>query len=224
MERPATFPALARPLLQPILERLGPQECRRRLWHYFPGVLALLLTAVPHQEPVRMWVLVTGVVGGILIPAIIAMRMNFGFRRHPEEDTRSCILGFAIPLSILGLLLPAHTEVVLATASILSFGDGSATLFGLLRRGERLPWNRRKSWAGLVAFNVVGIVMTTIIYSIQATPAVPLVSVLACVGPAVLLCSLIETLPLPVSDNITVGFSAGLLMLLMQTLVVGWVA
>jgi dolichol kinase len=205
-----------------LVTRLGAQEFRRRLWHFLPGVLALILTAVPHYDPIRLSSILLLLVVGIALPTLLALRNHCGYCRHPEEDGLPGVLGFTIPLSLLTLLCRAHPEIPLAATAILSFGDGSATLTGLLTRGPRVFWNRRKSVAGSLAFLVVGTTMATLIYWLEASPQIRLETVLLCVAPAVAVCAFVESLPLRINDNISVGFGSGLVLMLMQTLLIGW--
>lgn len=202
--------------------RIGAQELRRRMWHFFPGVLAFAIQMIPHRDPVRYPVMLLIVALGIVLPAYVAIRSHRYFRRHPEEDFAPPILGYALPLAVLCLLFPGHLELPLAVATIIAFGDGSATLVGLLTRGKRLPWNPRKTWLGAGAFLVFGTLLATTIYLREATPAVAPATAFLCVAPVVFVCAVMETLPLRWNDNLTVGTTAGLLLIVTQTLVVGW--
>src|ERR1700736_2834528 len=38
-----------------VVERLGPAEIRRRLWHMLPGVLPVLFWLLPHTHPLSMF-------------------------------------------------------------------------------------------------------------------------------------------------------------------------
>lgn len=198
------------------------QEMRRRLWHFFPGVLAFTLPVIPHMETVRLWVMLVIVAFGIILPALAAIRYQRAYCRSLDEDIAPSIFGYVIPLTLLCLMCRSNLEIPLAVAAIISFGDGCATLVGILTRGPRVPWNARKSWAGLVSFMVMGSLMATAIYWAEANPHVPLTTALLVVAPVVMICGLVETLPLKLNDNLTVGFTAAALLLVQQTLIVGW--
>jgi dolichol kinase len=213
--RSATIPRTER-------RRISAQELRRRLWHFSPGLMAFAIQAIPHRDPVRFWMMLVIVPLGILLPGLAAMRFQRAYRRHPEEDVSPSLLGYVVPLSILCLLFRGHLEIPLAVTAIIAFGDGTATLVGLLTRGPRIPWNQRKSWAGTVSFMLAGFIAASMIYWIEATPSIPLPTVALCLAPVVATCALVETLPLQVNDNITVGLSASILLLISQTLIVGW--
>jgi len=105
---------------------------------------------------------------------------------------------------------------------IIALGDGSATVAGLILRGRRLPWNQAKSWVGLAAFLVCGGSVATLAYWCEARPGVSPLLALACVMPAVLAAALAESLPLRMNDNIRVGVTGSLAILMTQSVFVGW--
>jgi uncharacterized protein (TIGR00297 family) len=69
------------------------------------------------------------------------------------------------PAAVLGLIVVFHRRLELAAATwgLLAFGDGMATVAGVLLGGPRLPWNRDKSWAGFVAFVLYGTVFAALL-------------------------------------------------------------
>jgi len=207
--------------LPPVSYGLGAQETRRRLWHFLPGLIALMLPLIPHQEVVRLWVMLIIVAFGIIVPAMLAIRYQHVYTRHQSEDIAPSIFGYVIPLTVLALLFRGTLEIPLAVAAIISFGDGSATLCGLLTRSQRLPWNPKKSVAGLAAFLVMGTLFATFLYWVEASPAVAPWTAFLVVGPVVLVCALVESLPSKVNDNMSVGLVAALLLILQQSLIIG---
>ena len=74
---------------------------------------------------------------------------------RPDEKARGISRGIVIyPAAVLVLLLIFHDRLELAAAvwGLIAFGDGMAGIAGLSIGGPKLPWNRDKSWAGLLAF------------------------------------------------------------------------
>lgn len=207
--------------LQVVEGRIGEQEFRRRLWHFLPGMIAFGLAGVPHLPTIRLWVMLLLVAFGILLPAWLAIRYHSRYSRSKNENIVPSILGYVVPLSVLALLFRSNIAIPLAVAAIIAFGDGSATLVGLLTRGRRIPWNPQKSWAGLFGFLVVGTVLASIIYWIAAPTGVGLVTAILCVGPVVLVCGILESLPLKLNDNLTVGFTSAILLPLTSLLILG---
>jgi len=222
MNRTVIHTGPASSLFQILVTRLGEQELRRRLWHFFPGMIALALASAPHRETVRLWVMLTIVICGIIAPALAAIRYQRAYRRRVEENPAPSILGYVIPVSILCLIFRSHVEIPLAVTTIIAFGDGSATFAGLLARGARVPWNSDKSWAGMLAFMVFGSIATCAVYWMATNQPLEPTQMLLCVVPVVFCCSLLETVPLRVNDNITVGCVSSLLLIALHTLIIGW--
>ena len=210
-------------LLATLAGRLTPHEWRRRLVHMSPGLIAVLLPMIPHADPLAMYsrIVLLAVIGGT---SLFALKREAMFRRNGDGKrgwATSVISYGVITLSLL-LALPAQPEIGMAVTMIIAFGDGSATLAGMLVRGRKLPWNRDKSWAGLAAFLLCAIPLATLVYWAEARPGVALSLACACVAPAVLMAALAESLPLRINDNIRVGVTAGLTMLATHAMFVGW--
>jgi uncharacterized protein (TIGR00297 family) len=130
-------------------------------------------------------------------------------------DTRGIRAGVLFyPLSVLLLVLafPNRLDIAAAAWGVMAFGDGFATLAGTRVGGPRLPWNRDKSWSGLVAFVLAGSIGAMAL-SVWVAPAVsphpPLTfSVWAPVAAAIV-AAFVETLPNKVDDNVSVPAAAG---------------
>lgn len=202
-----------------MVARLGPQEYRRRLGHFAPGVLALVAAWIPHQGPFIV-VVSTFVICGVL--AVVALYCQETIRRPKERNCLAAILGYAAAVIPLFLYFPSQPELALAVAGIIAFGDGSATLAGLLAGSRKLPWNANKSWAGTAAFLAVGLPMTTLIFWHGSVPHPSLEAAVLCVGSAVFASALVESLPIPGNDNLLVGVCAAATIVLMRGLIVGW--
>jgi uncharacterized protein (TIGR00297 family) len=108
--------------------------------------------------------------------------------------------------SILGLILwfPHEPWIVAAVWTNLSVGDAVSNLVGRHFGRARLPWNREKTWLGLsgafISASVVGLVLL-LWTGLPGSHPFALASLYS-VSCAVI-CSLAETLPLPVDDNLT---------------------
>lgn len=189
------------------------RELKRRFWHMAPGLLPIGLQLVSHADPISAtlrWIIVG-------CCAVIALKIFRSFRqieRQGEGKGTSAVAGYAATVLLTMLLFPEHLEIGIAVLAILAFGDGSATLFGLLFRGPRLPWNAKKSWSGLLAFCVVGTAMASWLYWAEtynpeaAQPPVSFPTALLIIGPAVVLCALAESLRVRINDNVRVGLTA----------------
>lgn len=187
-----------------IAARIGMPELRRRLLHMLPGLLPFVLWVYPHERmwelPVRVWV-----VGLVMLVVTFGMR-SFGSMLRPGESGASSVLNYGF--CVLGALAiaPNHPEFMLIVVVLLAFGDGSATLGGMLIGGPRLFWNRDKTWSGLMCFFVAGTVTSAVVYWGEVDVSWRDAFVL---GAAVALCAaLAESLPVRLDDNLRVGFAS----------------
>lgn len=212
-------------------ERLGARETKRRLLHASPGFLPFFLWAIPHDPPSSLRFLC--VISGLIIALAGTAYYHFGRVQRASEhchDIMVAVFGYATVVLVTMLTCPKHVEIAFAALAVLAFGDGSATLGGMLLRGRRLPWNSKKSILGTICFVAVATPMAAIIYWGQAhdiyeTANVPHVDFrLALLGAltAAVAAALVESLPVRTNDNLRVGTTAALVIILFQWLVVGW--
>jgi dolichol kinase len=204
-----------------IAGRLTPHEWRRRLVHMSPGLLPIILLVAPHADPIG-WMVQLPILALTLGLVVFALRYEEMFVRRGEKSWATSVISYGIITTTLLLALPAQPELGLVVTIIIALGDGSATLAGLILGGPRLPWNRAKSWVGLVAFLGISIPFATLVYWGEARPGVSLSVALACVAPAALIAALAESFPSRINDNIRVGVTAALTILISQGMVVGW--
>ena len=211
-----------------VLSRVDSTELKRRIWHMSPGLLAFLLWVFPHQDPISptmWWIIVVVIVG-------IAARIFIQFRRIArtgEEARVGCVVGYAGAVLFTLLLFPAHLELGLAVLAVLAFGDGSATLGGLMLRGPTLPWNREKTWAGTSCFFLIGAPLASLIYWGETAfnpeslgPAVSLAAAFVCGSSAAFVAAIAESLRSRIDDNIRVGLAAAATVVIAHGWVVGW--
>ncbi len=202
---------------------LSAREIRRRVWHMSPGFVPIILQAVPHADPVSptlRWIFLAVATG-------IGLRILWGFRqiqRANESGGIAPVAGYALSVIMLLLLFPRHLDLAFALLAILAFGDGSATLFGLLISGKKLPWNNGKSWSGLLAFITVGSLMAAWIYRGESLNReaidvpVTFTTALMLVTPAVVAAALCESIDSRINDNIRVGIIGGLFLMMTHLL------
>lgn len=202
-------------------ERLGPVELRRRLWHIGPGLLPFLLWNIPHADPISptlRWIVV-----GTTVAIATAIFLKFHLiQRRGENGRLGQIAGYAGAVLGTVLLFPRHLELGMAVLAILAFGDGMATLFGLVVGGPRLAWNRAKTWAGTASFVLIGGAAASVIYWREAQPAVSFATALACGMAGAFVAGIAESLPSRINDNIRVGLAAALALAAMHGWLVGW--
>jgi len=209
-----------------IFTRLDSMELRRRFWHMSPGLLPFLMWPIPHRDPISptLYVIIVAIVVGLSLKIFLQYRL---IQRVGETNGTSGVVGYAAAIVGTALLFPAHVELAMTVLAILAFGDGSATLGGLLFRGPKLPWNHEKSWSGSICFLMVGVPMAAIVYwgethNLEAqTAGVSFATALICAGPAVLMAAIAESLPVRLNDNIRVGVTSAVTLAVVHGLVVG---
>jgi dolichol kinase len=238
----ANFPGMAIPATRPVRElpwrirelvheRLGERETKRRLLHAVPGFLPFVLWAIPHDPPSSTRFL--SVISGLIVVLAATAYYQFGRVQRNAEGSRDilvAVFGYATVVLVTMLLAPQHVELAFAALAVLAFGDGSATLGGMLFRGRRIPWNSKKTLVGTACFVLVATPMAALVYWGQAhdayeTAAVPHVGFgLALLGAlaAATAGALVESLPVRTNDNLRVGTTAAVVLVLFQYFAVGW--
>lgn len=189
-------------------------ETRRQILHITMAGFALLL-------PYLTWVQAAGMaVAALAFNAVALGRLAPGILRETDKrGIRAGVLYYPLSVLLLILVFPRHLEFVAAAWGVMAFGDGFATLGGTSLGGARLPWNRDKTWSGLIAFVVagsLGAVALCVWVGQTMDPAPPLAdpaprwmfTVWAPVA-AALVAGLVETVPIRLDDNISVPATAG---------------
>ena len=237
-DRPRTLPRIrapikskGHPLWSYLSDRLGSTEMQRRAWHMLPGFLPFVLWIFPRHHlatPASFTIFVSTIIVGL------AAAMYVGFcriQRQGEEhcDCLTAVCGYSGSILATLILFPSHPELAFTVLAVLAFGDGSATLGGMLLGGRRLPWNERKSYAGSACFLVVGTLMATLAYwgaphylPPTASAAALSIRLALLVGlTATVAGAIAESLPVRQNDNPRVGLAAALGVIGAQALLVG---
>lgn len=193
-------------------------EALRQLVHIAFGFVALSLRWLPPP-------------GAVLLLAAACAHNLWLIPRYarplwrPEDEARGFSTGIALyPAVLLAVTLVFLDRLHLAAAvwGLLAFGDGAATLVGRAAGGPALPWNPRKTWAGSVAYAVVGtaaaagLVAFVSLRGDQVTP-VPLAVAAGPCALVALAAAFVESLPAKLDDNLTTSAVAA-------ALLAGWAA
>jgi dolichol kinase len=213
-------------------ERLGAREVKRRVLHFTPGLLPFLLWVIPHDPPSSVRFLAS--ISGLIVVLSATAYLRFCVVKRSAErcrDVMTAVFGYATVVLTTMLVGWQHVEVAFAALAVLAFGDGSATLAGLLLRGRRLPWNPKKSIVGTISFVLVATPMAALVYWGQAhdvyegagLPRVDFRMALLGALTAAIAGALVESLPVRTNDNLRVGVTAAVVLSLFQWLAVGWV-
>jgi phytol kinase len=194
-------------------------EIRRRLLHMLPGFLPFILWFIPHPKP---WgPILADVVLLITIAIVVPALWRFSaFSRPGEQDGRSSVLGYALPILAALCLFRGREEIGMMTLAILAFGDGSATLGGLTLGGYRLPWNDQKSVTGLACFLIFGGLAATLVFWGEARPGISWTQAAMVGGGATLVAAFAESVRSRINDNLRVGVVSLAIGAVLQRLVI----
>ncbi len=194
--------------------RLSGGELLRRLVHIGCVAFALLLRWLDAPQAAALAVCAF-VFNWQLLPRVGGRVMW----RGPDLSRGYSVGILAYPLGVLLMVLVFHHRLWMAAAGwgLLAVGDGMASLVGQAVGGPRLPWNRRKGWAGLLAYLAFG---TTAAAFLSAwTLRLPLAPAaahwprtLGVAAALALACALVESLPTTLDDNVTVPLAVVLLL------------
>ena len=123
--------------------------------------------------------------------------------RSGEDKSASGIVFYPIAVLLMVAMLPLH--VACAGWAIMALGDAAANLAG---SGAVWPWNPRKTLVGSAAFAAAAFAGGSALWwwISFAPPAWPRMAIAAVVA------ALVESLPLPVDDNLTVSLAAALVL------------
>jgi dolichol kinase len=184
-------------------------ESKRQIEHILPLAFAFLLRYLTVTQAV-VCCLAAALYGLFLSPRVVPEGVR-------PEETR---LGFSpgklyYALSILALILIFHDRIHVAAAAwaILSLGDSTSNLAGRAWGKKVLPWSRDKTWVGSLVFIFSSWAGSLVLFywtSAGGVVEIPDIYrvVLSC-GAASAFAALVESLPLPLDDNITCPLAAG---------------
>lgn len=132
-------------------------------------------------------------------------RLGSGWRR-PGEGALGGLVAYPLSVCLLTVIFRENTVAIGAGWAAMSFGDPAASYFGKRLGGAPCPWNPRKRLRGAAAFALVSAPALVCVHAVAAGftgPAVAAGLAVAVAG------ALIETLPLPLDDNLVVALGAG---------------
>ena len=178
-------------------------EDLRQLEHFAPIALAFLLRYLTWAQAL------------IFASLAIVYALYFSPRclpvtQRPEETKRGFSTGkvaYAVSVFFLILLFPADKYLVAAVWANLSVGDAASNLVGRHFGRRHLPWNTQKTWTGTISAIILSSLISTILILWIGLPTdgspSPMRAILYGFTVSIV-CSTVETLPLPVDDNITI--------------------
>ena len=196
-------------------------EVRRRLWHILPGLLPFVVYGLIPEGPISGFVLSLLMCLAIGLSGLVVRIYPTIARAGEQNGPLNAVTYAAVPLGLI-LLFPAEQQLACVVLVVLAFGDGMATLIGLLWGKAKLPWNAEKTWIGSTAFLLCSGPMATLVYWLLARPAVSWWIAAGCGGGTAFLSMLVESIPSATSDNLRVSGTAAMAIVVAQSILVGW--
>ncbi len=184
-------------------------EDLRQLEHMAPLVFAFSLKFLSWGQALALAAL------AVTYALFVSSRLWRSARR-PDEAERGFSPGkvaYAVSILLLVLLFPDDKYIVAAVWANLSIGDAVSNLAGRRYGRTHLPWSAGKTWVGMatafVASSVAGFILLVWTGIPTAGSHTWSLAALYAVATSVV-CSFVETLPLPVDDNISICAAGGL--------------
>lgn len=179
-------------------------EFRRRMVHISMVGFALCIGRIP------AWAIVLLCFSALMFNVWVLPRLSKGRLERENELAKGFSVGMlAYPL-VLGLLAIVFYRAQLYLAigwGCLAFGDGFANPVGRKYPLAALPWNKQKSWGGMLAFLGAGWLGTSaLVWALpyeHTAAAFPWIAI----GVAVLAASIIETIDDLIDDNVSVAIT-----------------
>ena len=147
-------------------DRLGAAEVRRRAHHMLPGLIPLVLWVIPHPH---RWIVATAVGAAVVAGAVVTF-VRFHCIQRAEEGQTDCIIAvtsYAGSILATLILFAPRVEVAFLVLGVFAFGDGSATLGGMLFGRKPLPWNTKKTIVGTACFLLIGAPLAAFLYGME---------------------------------------------------------
>lgn len=173
-------------------------ETLRKSIHIAVGLGAVALKWIPWRTAALVAAAFV-IVNWLVLHRIVGKRVA----RH-ERGWDTGIVLYPAAVCALIVVFNWHIEIAAVAWALLAFGDGFATLIGRALPLAPLPWNRQKSWGGLLAFLIFGggaAFAIAMLFGGQPRTEALLLAIVAS--------AFAESLPLGLNDNVTVPLVAG---------------
>lgn len=147
----------------------------------------------------------------LLFNVAVLPRLGADLGKGPANTPGGVWTGIVIyPISVLALILfYRHSMFIVgATWAILALGDGTAGVAGSAIQGPVLPWNRDKTWSGLLGFVVAGTLGAYALTRWVAPGIAPEIAFRISAATA-MVGALVESAPIRLDDNATVPLISG---------------
>ena len=185
--------------------RIPASEWTRKAVHAGMGLCALALRWLSWPQAALLAL-------AALVFNLFAMpRIGRGIYRDRNRSRDTGIIAYPAVVLALLLLFRHNIYIVAAVWAMMAFGDPAASIAGRLLEGPTLPWNRAKTWAGLLAdWSIGGLAAVLVFRFVSARELEPRAVAMLVAGAAVYAC--LESVKAGLDDNVVAGIPTALLL------------
>jgi uncharacterized protein (TIGR00297 family) len=185
--------------------RIPASEWTRKAVHAGMGLCALALRWLSWPQAALL------ALAALLFNLFAMPRIGRGIYRDRNRSRDTGIVAYPAVVLALLLLFRHNIYIVAAVWAMMAFGDPAASIVGRLLEGPSLPWNRGKTWAGLLAdWSIGGLAAVLVFRFVSARPLEPGAVAMLLAGAAVYAC--LESVKAGLDDNVVAGIPTALLL------------
>ncbi len=186
--------------------KIPASEWQRKAVHAGMGLFALALRWLTWQQAALCALL------ALLFNLFVMPRIGRGIYREAAGRRDVGIVAYPAMVLALLLLFRQQLDIVAVVWAMMAFGDPAASIAGTLGGGPVLPWNREKTWIGLVANWAVSTFSSVLVlwFYVGHPPQPEIVAVLW-IGAA--LFAFLESVRAGIDDNIVAAVPTALAIL-----------
>jgi uncharacterized protein (TIGR00297 family) len=183
---------------------MTPAEWKRKAVHAGMGLFALSLRWLDAGPAAAI------ALAAVLFNAIAMPRIGRGIYRNPSARRDAGIVAYpAMVLLLILVFAGKYLPVAAAVWAMMAFGDPAAAIAGRLVGGPTLPWNREKTWVGLLAnWAVASAASFGVFLFVSARPASPDAAAILVIGAAVY--AFLESVRSGIDDNVVAALPTAL--------------
>lgn len=183
---------------------MTPAEWKRKAIHAAFGLGALTLRWLDWRIAAAL------ALAALLFNSLVMPRVGRGIYRDPAAARDAGIVAY--PAMVLFLILVfsgKYVSIAAAVWAMMAFGDPAAAIVGRNVGGPTLPWNRGKTWAGLLSNWAVGGAASIAVF-LFVTRREPEVSGAAILLAGAAIYAFLESVRAGLDDNIVAAFPTAL--------------
>jgi uncharacterized protein (TIGR00297 family) len=186
--------------------KLPASEWKRKAVHAGMGLFALALRWLDWRQAALC------ALAALLFNLFVMPRIGRGIYRSGSGRRDVGIVAYPAMVLALILLFRGELDIVAVVWAMMAFGDPAASISGGLVGGPILPWNREKTWIGLLSNWAVSTVSSVLVlwFYVGRPPRPDIVAVLL-IGAA--LFAFLESVRSGLDDNIVAAYPTALVIL-----------